>query len=351
MATRLTELLHIDHPIIQAPMAGVSTPKLAAAVSNAGALGSISVGASTPHAARAMIAETRAQTEKPFNVNVFCHRSATHDAKKERQWLQYLMPFFKEFDAEPPSTLKEIYHAFGSDSEMLQALLDERPAVVSFHFGLPPQEYIDLLKRSGVILIATATTVEEGVRIRDAGVDAIVAQGVEAGGHRGMFNPELGDPGFMTLELVQALKAQVGLPLIAAGGIMDGGGINRALSLGADAVQMGTAFILCPESSANEAYRKRLKTVQPGETQITAAISGRPARGIANRMHHDIGASTAPELPDYPVAYDAAKALHRAAAKKGCEDFAAHWAGLGAPLAREVSAGELVDNLMRECKS
>lgn len=348
MATRLTKILQIDHPIIQAPMAGVSTPELAAAVSNSGALGSISVGASNPRAARTMIAETRALTDKPFNVNVFCHRPATSDIQREKHWLQYLTPFFKEFDAEPPSTLREIYQAFGSDSEMLQVLVDEQPAVVSFHFGLPPQDQIEALKKAGVILIATATTVEEGARIKAAGIDAIVAQGLEAGGHRGMFNPELGDPGIHTLELVQALTVQVDLPVIAAGGIMDGEGISKALSFGADAAQMGTAFILCPETSANEGYRNRLKTVKPGDTQITAAISGRPARGIINRMHQEIGASTAPRLPDYPVAYDAAKALHGAASAKGCEDFAAHWAGQGASRVREMAAADLVEVLVDE---
>ncbi len=349
MATRLTDILRIDHPVIQAPMAGISTPALAAAVSNAGALGSISVGASTPQAAKTMIAETRALTDKPFNVNVFCHRPATSDTERERLWIQYLTPFFKEFNAGPPSTLNEIYRAFGSDSDMLQVLVDEHPAVVSFHFGLPPQGHIDALKDAGVFLIATATTVEEGARIQAAGIDGIVAQGLEAGGHRGMFNPELGDPGLLTLELVQALKAEVDLPLIAAGGIMNGADISRALALGADAAQLGTAFILCPESSANEAYRGRLRRVKPGETQITAAISGRPARGIINRMHRQVGASTAPRLPDYPIAYDAAKALHRAASAAGCDDFAAHWAGQGASLAREMPAGELIKYLMLEC--
>lgn len=350
MATRLTDLLHIDHPVIQAPMAGVSTPELAAAVSNSGALGSISVGASDPGAARTMIAETRALTDKPINVNVFCHRPAVHDAQRERQWLQYLTPFFEEFGAEPPSSLREIYQTFSSDSDMLQVLVDEQPAVVSFHFGLPPQGHIDALKKAGIFLIATATTVEEGARIKAAGIHAIVAQGVEAGGHRGMFNPELGDPGVPTLELIQALRGQVDLPVIAAGGIMDGEDIRKALAVGAGAAQMGTAFVLCPESSANEGYRNRLKTVKHGDTQITSAISGRPARGIINRMHREIGASTAPALPDYPIAYDAAKALHGVSSGQGNHDFAAHWAGQGASRAREMAAADLIEVLVNESR-
>lgn len=348
MATRLTELLHIDHPIIQAPMAGVSTPALAAAVSNSGAMGSVSVGASNPRAAKAMIAETRALTDRPINVNVFCHRPAIPDAQRERQWLQYLTPLFEEFDAEPPASLREIYQTFCCDAEMVQVLVEEQPAVVSFHFGLPPQGHIEALQRAGVLLVATATTVEEGARIKTAGIDAIVAQGIEAGGHRGMFNPELGDPGIPTLDLVQALQDRVDLPVIAAGGIMDGEDITKALAHGAQAAQLGTAFILCPESSANEGYRNRLKTVWHGDTQITAAISGRPARGVVNRMHREIGVSTAPRLPDYPIAYDAAKALHGVASAKGCHDFAAHWAGQGANRARELAAADLIEVLVNE---
>lgn len=348
MPTRLTKSLNIDHPIIQAPMAGVSTPGLAAAVSNSGALGSISIGASDPGSARAMIAETRTLTDRPFNVNVFCHVSATPDAHRENQWLEHLAPFFEEFGAQPPSALREIYRTFCSDEKMLQVLLDEQPAVVSFHFGLPPGKYIEALKNAGIFLAATATTVEEGARIHGAGIDAIVAQGYEAGGHRGMFNPDMGDPGIRTMELVQALKSRVDLPVIAAGGIMDGADICSAMASGADAVQMGTAFVLCEESSANEGYRNRLKAVKPGETQITGAISGRPARGIINRMHSEVGVSTAPKLPDYPIAYDAAKALNAAASARGSDDFAAHWAGQGASRAREMPAAALIETLVRE---
>jgi nitronate monooxygenase len=341
-------MLKIDHPIIQAPMAGVSTPRLAAAVSNAGALGSISVGASDAVAAKKSMVETRELTDRPFNVNVFCHQPAKANTKIENFWIQYLKPYFEEFDSTPPPALREIYRAFGHDSAMLQALIDERPAVVSFHFGLPPQNYIKALKQAGIVLIATATSVEEGEQIANAGVHAIVAQGIEAGGHRGMFNPQLGDPGIPTLELVQALTSQIDLPVIAAGGIMGGDGISRALAAGAQAAQLGTAFVLCPESSANEGYRHRLKAVKPGGTQITAAISGRPARGIINRMHREIGASNAPTLPDYPMAYDAAKTLHAAASANGCHDFAAHWAGQGAHRARAMPASALVAALVSE---
>ncbi|BAN48332.1 nitronate monooxygenase family protein [Metapseudomonas resinovorans] len=344
----LTQLLGIRHPIIQAPMVGVSTPALAAAVSNAGALGSIGIGASTPEQARAMLAQTRALTSGPFNVNLFCHRPAAADAQREAAWLEHLRPLFAEFDAEPPAAIREIYKSFLDDPDMLQMLLDERPAVVSFHFGLPPQGWIDALKAAGIRLLASATNLDEARLVEAAGVDAIVAQGIEAGGHRGVFEPEQGDAAIGTLALVRLIASQCRLPVIAAGGIMDGQGIAAALALGAAGAQLGTAFVPCPESAANAAYLAALKGPRAHATRITAAISGRPARGMVNRLWTDLDSSQAPTLPDYPTTYDAAKALHAAASAKGCNDFAVQWAGQGAPLARELPAAELVQVLVTE---
>ncbi|WP_375738319.1 NAD(P)H-dependent flavin oxidoreductase [Pseudomonas boanensis] len=348
MKNRITDLLSIEHPIIQAPMVGVSTPKLAAAVSNAGGLGSIGIGASTPAQARILITETRALTARPFNVNLFCHRPAQADPCREAAWLEHLRPLFAEFDAEPPGAIREIYKSFLADLEMLDVLLAERPAVVSFHFGLPEQGWIDALKRAGIRLLASATTLEEAEQVERAGVDAVVAQGIEAGGHRGVFEPEKGDAGIGTFALVRLVARHSRLPVIAAGGIMDGQGIAAALALGAEGAQLGTAFVSCPESSANAAYRQALKGERAAHTQITAAISGRPARGLVNRLFTDVGAAGAPTLPDYPITYDVAKALHAAASAKGCNDFAVQWAGQGASLAREMPAGELVKLLVKE---
>lgn len=348
MHNRITDLLGIEHPIIQAPMVGVSTPKLAAAVSNAGGLGSIGIGASTSEQARALIAETRALTNKPFNLNLFCHRPAVADAERERTWLEHLRPFFGEFGATPPSGLKEIYRSFLDDPQMLEMLLAERPAVVSFHFGLPPQAWIEALQAAGIRLLACATSLEEAILVEHAGVDAVVAQGIEAGGHRGVFEPEQGDAGIGTLALVRLIARHSSLPLIAAGGIMDGQGIVAAMALGAEAVQLGTAFILCPESAANAAYREAMKSERAQHTQITAAISGRPARGLVNRLFTEVGAEGAPALPDYPITYDAAKALHAAASAKGSNDFAVQWAGQGAPLARTMPAAALLEELLEE---
>ena len=342
----LCALLGIQHPIIQAPMVGVSTPALAAAVSEGGGLGSLGLGASTPAQARELVAQTRALTARPFNLNLFCHAPARADAAREQAWLERLRPLFAEFGAAPPAALREIYPSFLADPAMLETLLELRPAVVSFHFGLPPAEWIERLRQASIRTLACVTTPAEARLAEAAGVDALVAQGIEAGGHRGVFVPEEGDAALGTLALVRLLAQQSRLPIIAAGGIMDGAGIRAALALGAAGVQLGTAFVLCPESAANAAYREALKGEKAARTAITANLSGRPARGLPNRLYGDLGA----ELPDYPICYDAAKALQAAASAQGCHDFAAQWAGQGAPLARELPAAELLVRLVAEMR-
>lgn len=346
----LLALLGIEHPIIQAPMAGVSTPALAAAVSNSGGLGSLGLGASNVEQSRAMIQATRALTSRSFNVNLFCHRPATADAAREAAWLAYLQPHFARFGAKPPLELHEIYQTFVGHEPMLAMLLEERPAIVSFHFGLPSSEWIKQLRAAGIVTLACATNSEEATLCERAGVDAIVAQGVEAGGHRGVFDPERGDDGIGTFALVRMLVKQCNVPIIAAGGIMDGRGIVAAMTLGAVGVQMGTAFVLCPESSANAAYREQMKSERAHHTRITAVISGRGARGLPNQMYELVDAS-APALPDYPIAYDAAKALHAAASARGNHEFAAYWAGQAAPLARELPAAVLMSQLVHEWRA
>lgn len=338
----------IQHPVIQAPMAGVSTPQLAAAVTNAGGLGSLGIGASTTAQAREMIQQTQALTTGPFNVNVFCHKPARRDAGAEADWVQYLAPLFAEAGEEPPSSLSEIYTSFIDDNETLEMLLELRPAVVSFHFGVPSAECIGALKGAGIYTMATATRPAEAAEIEAAGIDAIVAQGIEAGGHRGMFNPDAPDECLNTTALVQLLARQTVLPIIAAGGIMDGYAMKAALESGAAAVQFGTAFVLCPESAANEAYREALKSERAAETRLTKVLSGRPARGIVNRLISFGEAKNSPPPASYPVAYDVAKRLNAAASKLGNHEFAAQWAGQGAPLARELPAADLVALIVKE---
>jgi nitronate monooxygenase len=349
MTTPLLSLLNIQLPIIQSPMVGVSTPKLAAAVSNAGGLGSIGIGASTVEQARNMLQETAALTDKPFNVNLFCHSPAVQDSARDSLWLNALSPFFAEFDAAAPASLREIYTSFVEDAGMLQLLLEEKPAVVSFHFGLPPQPAIDALKDAGIVLLCSVTSLVEAQLAEHAGVHALVAQGFEAGGHRGVFDPQR-DSEMGTFALVRVLAAASRLPVIAAGGIMDGAGIKAVMQLGASAAQLGTAFILCPESSANAAYREALKGPRAHQTKVTSVISGRPARGMVNRNVTSLEA-IAMALPDYPIAYDANKALNAAASTKANTEFAVQWAGQGAPLAREMPAAALVNLLMAEMKS
>ncbi|WP_138470589.1 nitronate monooxygenase family protein [Poseidonocella sp. HB161398] len=344
----LAERLGLAHPVIQAPMAGVSTPALAAAVSNAGGLGSIGIGATDAAGAAAMIAELRARSDRPFNVNVFVHAPAVRDASAEAAWLERLRPAFAEFGAEPPARLSEIYPSFNGDPQMLALLLRERPAVASFHFGVPQPGAVRALKAAGILLLATATSLAEAEALRRTGIDAVVAQGIEAGGHRGVFDPEGPDAELGTMALTRLLACRAGLPVIAAGGIMDGAGIAAALALGAEAAQLGTAFIACPESAADAAYRAALAGPGAAATRMTRAISGRPARALANRFTALAEGQPDAMPPAYPVAYDAGKALNAAAKARGESGFGAQWAGQGAPLARSLPAAELMARLAEE---
>jgi nitronate monooxygenase len=342
--TPLADRLGLALPIIQAPMAGVSTPAMAAAVSNAGGLGSIGVGAVDAVGARTMIEAVRGATNRPFNVNLFCHRPAVRDAAKEAAWIERLRPEYAAFEAEPPAALGEIYRSFIEDDAMLAMLLETRPAIVSFHFGLPGADRIAALRDAGILLIASATSLAEGRAVAAAGIDAVVAQGYEAGGHRGVFDPDAPDEGLGTMALTRLLVRALDRPVIAAGGIMDGAGIAAALTLGAQAAQLGTAFVASPESSADQGYRAALAGAE--RTVMTRAISGRPARAIVNRftaLAIDPGA-----VPAYPVAYDAGKALNAAAQAKGEAGYGAQWAGQAAPLARALAAAELLAILGEE---
>ena len=345
----LMKRIGVDLPIVQAPMAGTSTPALAAAVCNAGGLGSIGVGAVTAAGAREMIESLKRLTGRPFNVNVFAHRPAKADRERERAWLDALKPVFKRFDAEPPVALHEIYTSFLADPAMLELFLETRPAVVSFHFGLPPAQAIARLKAAGIVLFSSATNLDEAEQAVAAGVDAIVAQGYEAGGHRGVFDPAAPDSQLGVTALTRLLVNRIAIPVIAAGGLMDGARIAAMLDLGAEAAQLGTAFIACPESSADQPYRDALFGPGASATEMTALISGRPARCLPNAFTAlKDGALRGVKIPDYPIAYDAGKALAAAGRAKGDGGFGAQWAGQGAPLARAMPAAKLVETLARE---
>ncbi|GGC08123.1 2-nitropropane dioxygenase [Novosphingobium endophyticum] len=340
--------LGLSIPLIQAPMAGTSTPALAAAVCEAGALGSIAVGTLTPQDAARDIARVRAATDRAFNVNLFVHTPCQPDPEREAAWLTALGPLFAKYDAEPPPTLDTIYPTFAGNREMLTVLVEQAPAVVSFHFGLPEAEAIAALKSAGCLLLATATSLAEALAAKDAGIDAVVAQGWEAGGHRGMFDPDAPDDRIGTMALTRLLVSRAGLPVIAAGGIMDGRTIRAALDLGAVAAQLGTAFIACPESNADAAHRTALASDAAWHTAMTPAISGRPARCLANRFTAFARSTDLPPVAPYPRAYHAGKALNAAAKSKGEGGYGAQWAGQGAPLSRPMPAGELVAVLAAE---
>lgn len=343
----ILQQLGVAIPIVQAPMAGVSTPDLAAAVSNAGGLGSIGIGATDAAGARAMIDAVRARTTRVFNVNLFVHATAIADEEREARWLEALRPLFARYDAEPPPRLRTIYTSFADDDAMLAMLVETAPPVVSFHFGVPSPDRIAALKGAGCRLMATATSVAEARLIEAAGIDMVVAQGWEAGGHRGVFDPASPDDRLGTVALTRLLIRHTSLPVVAAGGIMDGAGVRAALALGAAAAQLGTAFIACPESGADDAYRAALAGDAADHTVMTRAISGRPARCLAN-LFTQWGMTNGDEAPAYPIAYDAGKALNAAARKAGQSGFGAQWAGQGAPLHRAMPAAALVDLLWSE---
>jgi nitronate monooxygenase len=351
MTNPLIERLGIDCPILQAPMAGVSSPAMAAAVSDAGGLGAVAAGMAGVAGAQAMIHAVRARSNRAFNVNVFVHQPPPRDAGLEQGWIDRWRPAFAQFGAEPPAALSPINTSFAVDDAMLAMLVAERPAVISFHFGLPDPARIAALRQTGAVLLATVTSLGEARAAEAAGIDAVVAQGWEAGGHRGCFDPAGEDPCLGTMALVRVLARAIALPVIAAGGIMDGAGIDAARALGAVAAQLGTAYVACDESLADAGYRAALAGAGAHRTAMTAAISGRPARCLANAFT-EAGRMIPPAaIPAYPLAYDLGKALNAAALAQGESGYGAHWAGQGAPLARVLPAGTLTRTLAAEMKA
>ncbi|WP_233842532.1 nitronate monooxygenase [Dyella sp. 2HG41-7] len=344
----LLDLLGIDVPIVQAPMAGVSSPAMAAAVSTSGGLGSLGVGAMNASKAREAIHEFRRLSGGPLNVNVFVHRPAHADKQKASAWLARLQPEFDRWNAKAPQELHEIYTSFLVDNDMLAMLVEEKPRAVSFHFGVPHPHQIQALHDAGIVLLASATNQDEAKLIEAAGIDAVVAQGYEAGGHRGVFDPDIEDSQLGTFALTRLLVRAVNLPIIAAGGIMDGAGIASALSLGAQAAQLGTAFVATDESLADAGYRERLFSAAAHHTTMTRVISGRPARSLANDFTQWGSAVPNEAIPDYPIAYDVGKALHAAGKAADQSGYGAQWAGQGAPLARALSSAALMQALKEE---
>lgn len=341
----ILELLDIQHPIFLAPMAGVSTPQLAAEVSNQGGLGSLGLGASSLAAAEQQIQELQALTDQPFQLNFFCHQSSTVKEHTHQGWIDYLAPHFQYYQAEVPQQLKCIYSSFLDHDDYLNLVLQTRPKAVSFHFGIPHPHQVAALKQAGIITMVSATSLTEALAIQAAGIDIVIAQGIEAGGHRGIFNPNI-DSAIKTADLIKLIKSECDLPIIAAGGIMNGFQIRYMLDLGAQAVQLGTAFVQCSSSAANADYRQAL--LNKPLTQITSSISGRPARGIVNDWAKQVDQPQRPAVAPYPYAYDLGKQLNAAALKRGNTGFGAFWAGSNVSQIRRIEATDLVNQLVLE---
>jgi nitronate monooxygenase len=339
----LNSLLGTELRIIQAPMAGVQGSELAIAVSEAGALGSLPCALLGIDAMRKELAAIRTRTMKPVNVNFFCHTPPSPDSAREAAWREALAPYYEElglaWDAAPSDASRAPF-----SHEAADAIEDYRPAVVSFHFGLPAPDLVARVRRWGSKIISTATTVEEALWLEAHGVDAIIAQGLEAGGHRGMFLSEDLDTQVGTLALVPQVVAAVKVPVIAAGGIADSRGVRAALALGAASVQVGTAYLLCPEATTSAVHRAALKSEDARHTAITNVFSGRPARGIVNRLMKELGPMSS-AVPPFPLAARAVAPLRAAAETQGLGDFSPLWSGQNLSGCREVPAADVTREL------
>ncbi len=323
-------------------MAGNSTPELIAAVSNAGGLGSygcamLSNGQLIEEAAR-----IRALTNRSFNLNFFCHAPPTVTAEQERAWRDKLAPFYGELGVDPNAAVPGARRPF--DDETCETVLAIGPKIVSFHFGMPKPEHVKRLKDAGRVLISSATTSAEARRLVDLGADVIVAQGFEAGGHRGMFLSSDIATQVGTMALVPQVVDAVDVPVIAAGGIADARGAAAALALGAAAVQVGTAYLFCPQAKVSAPHRAALRAARDDASVLTNLFTGRPARGIVNRFIRELGPIN-PTAPQFPMAANAVTPLRAEAERRGSGEFSPLWSGQAAALARDIDAAELTRNL------
>ena len=346
---QITQLLNIELPIIQAPMAGVQGSALALAVSQAGALGSLPAAMLDAQTLRSELERIRQHTAKPYNVNFFCHQATPFDLPQEQRWRQHLRTYYQAFGlSEPAMPLAPTRMPF--DASMAAVLEPFAPPVVSFHFGLPDAALVLRAKAWGARILSSATTLEEGLWLQAHGVDAVIAQGLPAGGHRGHFlAPDL--RGQMdTLELVRQLVAQLQVPVIAAGGIASADGVQAALQAGASAAQIGTAYLLCPQAGTSPLHRQALQHAarQPDAahtaTALTNVFTGRPARGLPNRAMRELG-PLCPDAPVFPWASTAMAPLRQHAEALGSSDFSPLWSGSNTSGCAEIDAGELTRQL------
>ncbi len=339
----ISELLDSLLPVIQAPMAGVQDVALPLAVSSAGGLGSLACAMYDEASLRSQLDVLRSSTDKPININFFCHAPPVPDPERDSRWRARLQPYFEEYGIKSD----EISAGAGRrpfSHEIADVLEGYRPDVISFHFGLPAPDLLQRVKGWGTGIISTATTVEEARWLEAHGADAVIVQGLEAGGHRGMFLTGDLTTQVSTFALLPQVIAAVDIPVIAAGGIADGRGVAAVLSLGAAAAQIGTAYLLCREAKTTPLHRAALKSRDAGHTAVTNVFSGRPARGIVNRIIRELGPICA-DAPDFPLAAAAVAALRERAEAAGCADFTPLWSGQNASGCREIPARELTDQL------
>jgi nitronate monooxygenase len=336
---RLLDLFKTEFPIVLAPMAGVMDTELVIAVARGGALGSLPCAMLSVEKAREQVNIIRQQVSAPVNMNFFCHRHVDADARREAGWKQRLAPYYQELGIDPSAPVNAANRA-PFDAAMCELVEELKPEVVSFHFGLPEPALLARVKAAGCIVIASATIVKEAIWLEENGADVVIAQGAEAGGHRGMFLTDniAEQPG--TFALVPQVVDAVKVPVIAAGGIADGRGIAAAFALGAAGVQIGSAYLRCPESRVTPAARVALAHALDDSTVITNVMTGRPARGVANRVMREIG-PISPDAPAFPHAATGLAPLKAAAEKLGRVDFTNLWAGQAVRLGREMPATEL----------
>lgn len=336
---RLLELLGLELPILQAPMAGPVGSEMVIAVSEAGGLGGLPCALMSPAQARTELGIVRRCTSRPINVNFFCHKPPREDAAREAAWKRRLEPFYIELGLDPAAPAPRSARA-PFDAEFCEIVEEFRPEVVSFHFGLPDETLLDRVKATGAKVLSSATTADEAVWLEARGCDAIIAQGAEAGGHRGIFlaNDVANQPG--TFALVPQVVDAVTVPVIAAGGIADARGIVAAFALGASAVQIGTAYLFCPEAKVAAPHKAALRAAKDDHTALTNVFTGRPARGIVNRVMREIGPMS-DLAPEFPFAGGALAPLKAKSEPQGSGDFMSLWSGQAARLGREMPAGEL----------
>lgn len=332
--------LGMRYPIIQAPMAGVQGSELALAVTGAGGLGSLPAAMLTPTDLHSELVRLAQRDPGPFNINFFCHQQREPDPVALARWQQRLAPYYAEFGVQPPAVTTAPSRA-PFNEEYAAIVAEFRPTVVSFHFGLPAPELLARVKAAGARVFASATTVAEAVWLAQHGADAIIAQGLEAGGHRGHFLSDDLALQQNTLTLLVQILAATDLPVIAAGGIVDGKGIANALAMGASAVQMGTAFLCCHEATTSALHRAILHSPQGQQTALTNLFSGRPARGIVNRLMKELG-PLSDLVPHFPYASGALAPLRAAAEKVGDSGFSPLWAGQNVSGCRDLPASELM---------